>query len=426
MGHLLASKPRQVLAIDFTLLEPSQDGRENVLVMTDVFSKFTQAVATRDQRASTVAKVLVNEWFYRFGVPERIHSDQGRNFESTLIQQLCDLYGIQKTRTTPYHPAGNGQCERFNRTLHNLLRTLPLTRKRDWASYLPQVVFSYNTAPHQSTGESPFFLMNGEEPNLPIDFLLGRAEGPTGGGVQEWVLEHQTRLQVAFEGARERLRAAASLRKERHDKAVKDAPLQEGQYVLLRDHGVKGRNKIQDLWSSEIYQVVKAPNGGPVYTIAPCHDLTKTKHVHRTLMKAYHDNLPLDPPSGSSEEGEPDSEAESEVASLDEGGLWVVRSEPQVGRGSGPLGSPPARPLAGCQNIEVPPLANLGPPPNTSRTEHQPSTGGTTVRRTTRVNAGKHPNINRLPESVSRPQGATTSLVSGTSNALCAVCHPRL
>uniref|UniRef100_A0A667X7X5 Gypsy retrotransposon integrase-like protein 1 n=1 Tax=Myripristis murdjan TaxID=586833 RepID=A0A667X7X5_9TELE len=172
MGHLLASRPNEIVAVDFTLLEPSQSGFENVLVMTDVFSKYTVAVPTRDQRASTVAQVLLNEWFFRFGVPGRIHSDQGRCFESTLIQQLCHLYGVSKSRTTPYHPAGNGQCERFNRTLHNLLRTLPVSRKRDWVSCLPHVLFCYNTTPHQGTGESPFLLMFGREPRLPIDFLL--------------------------------------------------------------------------------------------------------------------------------------------------------------------------------------------------------------------------------------------------------------
>ncbi|KAI3376863.1 hypothetical protein L3Q82_000112 [Scortum barcoo] len=201
MGHLLASRPNEILAIDFTLLEPSRSGFENVLVMTDVFSKFTVAVPTRDQRASTVAQVLVSEWFYKFGVPSRLHSDQGRSFESSLIGQLCSLYGVVKSRTTPYHPAGNGQCERFNRSLHNLLRTLPASRKRDWASCLPQVLFCYNTTPHQSTGESPFYLMFGQEPRLPVDFLLGRVQDPTPGMVQDWVVEHQARLQVAFEGA---------------------------------------------------------------------------------------------------------------------------------------------------------------------------------------------------------------------------------
>ncbi len=99
MGHMLASRPNEILAIDFTVLEASRTGIENVLVMTDVFTKYTLAVPTRDQRAETVARVLVGEWFYRLGVPGRIHSDQGRNFESILVQQLCRLYNIKKSRT---------------------------------------------------------------------------------------------------------------------------------------------------------------------------------------------------------------------------------------------------------------------------------------------------------------------------------------
>lgn len=163
------------------------------------------------------------EWFYKFGVPARVHSDQGRNFESSLIQQLCELYKIHKSCTTPYHPAGNGQCERFNRTMHNLLRALPVSRKRDWNSYLPQLFFCYNTTPHQSTGESPFFLMFGQEPRLPVD-LLSRIQEPIAGGI-EWILEHQTHLQLAFEGARERLKIAAQRRKINHDQHVQGEPL---------------------------------------------------------------------------------------------------------------------------------------------------------------------------------------------------------
>ncbi|XP_042338496.1 uncharacterized protein LOC121939556, partial [Plectropomus leopardus] len=287
MGHLLASRPNEILAMDFTLMEPTHNGIENVFVMTDVFSKYTLAVATCDQRAATVAQVLVTEWFSKFGVPARIHSDQGRNFESVLIQQLCALYGIEKSRTTPYHPAGNGQCERFNRTLHNLLRTLPVSRKRDWNSCLPQLLYSYNTTPHQATGESPFLLMFGQEPRLPIDFLLGRVQDPVAGAVHDWIQEHRTRLQIAFEGARDQLRVAAQRRKKNYDQHVRDDPLPEGQLVLLRDFSAKGRHKIQDLWGSVVHMVLKAPKeGGSVYTVAPADDQTKAKHVHRSLLKA--------------------------------------------------------------------------------------------------------------------------------------------
>ncbi len=101
MKPFLASRPLEVVAVDFTVLEPSSDGRENVLIVTDVFTKFTQAFPTRDQRADTTAKILLREWFLKYGIPERLHSDQGRNFESEVVAELCKMYGVKKTHTTP-------------------------------------------------------------------------------------------------------------------------------------------------------------------------------------------------------------------------------------------------------------------------------------------------------------------------------------
>lgn len=286
MGHLLASRPNKILVIDFTVLEPSRSGVENVLVMTDVFSKYTLAVPTQDQQAETMAQALVNEWFYKFGISGRLHWNHGCNFESILIHQLCDLYRVGKSRTTPYHPAGNGQSERFKWTLHNLLCTLLVSRKRDWVPCMPQILFYYNTTPHQATGESPYFLMLGQEPRLPVDFLLGRVQEPVASSVHEWIWEHQARLQVAFEGAQERLQIAAQRRKVRHDQQVQDVPLLEGQLVYLREQSHKGRHKIQDLWSPIEYQVVWAPKeGGEVYSNAPRDDLSKVNNVHSSLLK---------------------------------------------------------------------------------------------------------------------------------------------
>lgn len=117
MGHFLVSWPNEVLAIEFTVLETTHTGLENILVMMDIFSKYTLAAPTRDQCVCTVAQFLMVEWFCKFGVPSHLHLDQGQSFESALIRQLCDLYGIARSQTTLYHLAGNGQCEWFTRTM---------------------------------------------------------------------------------------------------------------------------------------------------------------------------------------------------------------------------------------------------------------------------------------------------------------------
>jgi transposase InsO family protein len=142
MNHLLASAPNEILATYFTLLEKSSDGRENVLVLTDVFSKCTVAIPTRNHTTTTTGKAIMYGWFMKYGVPEKLHSDQGRNLESDLISELCKMYRIGKTRTTPYHPQGHGQCQRFNRPMHDLLRFLTPKQKRHWPDDLPEVVFN--------------------------------------------------------------------------------------------------------------------------------------------------------------------------------------------------------------------------------------------------------------------------------------------
>lgn len=221
-----------------------------MLVMTDVFTKFTHAVPTRDQKAATTAKVLVREWFRRYGVPKRIHSDQGRNFESELIQELCRLYGIKKSRTTPYHPEGNAQCERFHCSMHDLLRTLS---GQKWPEHLPELLYAYSTTPHSSTGYTPYY--------LPVDILLGEeqpSEDPPN-TVHEWLATHQSRLRDAYQKSGERLQQAAQNRKALHDKKLKDSePVKLGQLIYLRNR-VQGRNKIQDAWSSTPYRVVEVP-----------------------------------------------------------------------------------------------------------------------------------------------------------------------
>ena len=106
-------------------------------------------------------------------MPFPIHSNQGSQFESNLFQELCKVLGIEKTRTTPYHPQSDGLVERFNHTLGDMLSKLVDESQINWDELLPLVILAYHSSVHESTGESPATVLFGREVTLPIDLLLG-------------------------------------------------------------------------------------------------------------------------------------------------------------------------------------------------------------------------------------------------------------
>jgi len=129
---ILTSYPFEVVGVDFLSLGRPDDRYPYILVMTDLFSKYALAVPTKDQSAVTTTQALYHNLIQTFGCPERILTDRGAAFESTLVHELCQLYGCQKSRTTAYHPQGNGACERFNQTLLRLLSSLTETDQTQW------------------------------------------------------------------------------------------------------------------------------------------------------------------------------------------------------------------------------------------------------------------------------------------------------
>ena len=152
MGNLLSSGPMDLLCLDFLSLEGSKGGITNILVMTDHFTRYSQAIATKDQTARTTARALVSTFVNHYGMPCRLLSDQGANFESRTIQQLCELLGIKKSHTSPYHPQGNAQVERFNKTLLSMLACLTEEEKTRWKDHLPYIVHAYNCTRNDATG----------------------------------------------------------------------------------------------------------------------------------------------------------------------------------------------------------------------------------------------------------------------------------
>ena len=112
--------------MDYLTIESNNFDKDvNILVVTDHFTRMAQAFVRPSQTASVVAKTLWDKFFMYSGIPENILSDQGRIFESSLIMELCKLTGVKKFRTTPYRPQTNGQYEKLNSTIINMIGTLP-------------------------------------------------------------------------------------------------------------------------------------------------------------------------------------------------------------------------------------------------------------------------------------------------------------
>ena len=244
------------------------------------------AYPSKTQTAQATARILWDNFICHYGFPEKFISDQGRNFESDLIKELCKIAGVKKVHTTPYHPQGNGQCKRFNSTLCNMLGTLSEEEKSDWKSYLGCMTHAYNCTKHASTTYSPYYLMFGRHPRLPIDveFGLNKPNCGDNSSKSRYIQKLRRRLNYAFQKASKYSDQQASKYKQSYDKSVKGPQLHENDLVLVKIVAHKGRHKLQDRWEPEEYVVIEQPIAGtPVYKVKPVNG-DNVRTLHRNLL----------------------------------------------------------------------------------------------------------------------------------------------
>ncbi|KAK7881930.1 hypothetical protein WMY93_028104 [Mugilogobius chulae] len=283
--NIKTTRPFELLCMDYLTLEPDTSNTKDVLVLTDHFTKYAVAIPTANQKARTVAKCLWENFIVHYGIPERLHTDQGPDFESKLIKELCQISGIQKTRTTPYHPRGN-PVERFNRTLLNMLGTLEQKQKATWKEYVRPMVHAYNCTRNEVTGFTPYELMFGRSPRLPVDIAFGLpAREPASKSHSQYVQNLRSRLEESYQLAFKMAEKNAERNKQQFDQRVTPSSLEEGDRVLVRNVRLRGKHKLEDKWERDVYVVIKRAGDLPVYTVRPEHDATgPTRTLHRDLL----------------------------------------------------------------------------------------------------------------------------------------------
>ncbi len=270
--------------MDYLSLEPDSHNTKDILVITDHFIKYAVALPTKDQKATTVAKSLWEHYFVHYGFPGCILSDQGRDFESELIKDLCALLGITKVRTSPYHPRGN-PVEHFNRTLLGLLGTLSDEKKSHWHDFVKPLTHAYNCTKNEVTGFSPYELMFGRQPRLPVDiaFCLPIRNGAPKSHSQ-YVRNLKARLEESYQIANRNSQKVAERNKHHFGKTVRESTLEEGDQVLVRNVRLRNKHKLANKWESTLYKVLKKMGDLPVYTVQPIDGDGPLRTLHRDLL----------------------------------------------------------------------------------------------------------------------------------------------
>ena len=260
-------KPWQMVAVDILEVPLSSSKNRYLLVIQDYFSKWADAIPLPNQTADRITKELVKV-FSNYGMPDILHSDQGRNFESCILRKTLEAFGVQKSRTTAYHPQGDGMVERFNRSLLQMLRSY-VHDHAEWEQYLPLVLFAYRTAMHASTGVSPFEMMFGRSPHQPP---LPEASAHD---VVSYQNQLRSKLAQLTDFVETHMTEAAHKQKLCYDRHTTSRSFKCGDSVWLTSPTA---GKLDPKWEGD--WEVQAVNGPATYTITD-GKRTKTVHVNR-------------------------------------------------------------------------------------------------------------------------------------------------
>ena len=238
----------------------------------------------KDQTACTAAETLRIGYFRLFGAPAYLVSDQGKAFTGHVITHLCELYGVQKLRTSPYHAQTNGQVECMNQTIICMIGKLEEDKKACWSEHLPELLMAYNATCSAVTGYSPYYLLFGRRPRIPVDYLFPTLhDSPHQTKMEVSVVAMQKRLKEAFAVARCLTSEEAAKQCRYYDRKAGAVALQPGDVVMVRTDGFVGKRKVKDRWEDRGFIVESQLEDWPVYKVKCLTSDAQQKPKYRIL-----------------------------------------------------------------------------------------------------------------------------------------------
>ncbi len=295
--------PFQRIHIDFVgpLNASRRSGATWILTCRDSFSKWPEAFPLQKANAKSVATTLEKEIFMRYGYPEAIHSDQGRQFTSGFLKNLGKELGIQITDTTGYNPKANGQVERMHRDLYQILRALTsdLGDLHAWEDALPEALFALRTAPGRSTGLAPYQILFGRECSTPINKLFGAPPEPLGHDPTSMAEYHRVlrqKIAMAQKNARANLAKAVIRQRRQYHRDRKTLETGSKEWLFTPSSKVGVPKKLTTYWMGLWVICTKPDNSETLLIVAPhpswIHKtkITGTKVVSIDRIKPYRDN----------------------------------------------------------------------------------------------------------------------------------------
>lgn len=284
-----SSKPFQRVALDIVgPLTTTEHENKYILTLQDDLTKYSLAFALKNHESETIADHLVNKFICRFGTPACILTDQGRDFNSSLMKQVAKLFQMKQIQTSAYHPQSNGALERSHATLADYLKHYTSDKQTDWDKWLDIATFSYNTSIHASTKFTPYELVFGYKPDLPSSITRDPQFKYT---YDSYIDQLKLKLNKTQQIARENLIKSKEISKKYYDKNTTPRTYNIGDKVLLSNNSSKP-NLSKKLTPRFIgpYKIIKI-NSPTNVTIQVKN---KNQNVHINRIKLYHDPLVTD------------------------------------------------------------------------------------------------------------------------------------